>query len=118
MTAGGDRLHIDAPKGAISPELKAGLAQHKAELLALLGAGDLPAEAVISASTPAAEAPTLGQPGRAAAAIDGPKVAPAWAGVAIRLEDLADFKARWGLRLVDLDWPPGNGPAVGTFAPV
>lgn len=81
------------------------------------GAGDLPAEPVISTSTPAAEAPTLGQPGRAAELGNGPNTAPAWAGVTIQLEDLADFKARWGLRLVALDWPPGNGPALGTFAP-
>ena len=94
MTAERDRLHIDAPKGTISPELKAGLAQHKAELLALLG----------SPPTPAAE-PVISAP------------APAWAGVTMRLEDLADFKARWGLELLAIDWPPGGGPALGTFAP-
>jgi hypothetical protein len=35
-TSGEDRLVIDAPKGAITPELRSALAEHKAELLQLL----------------------------------------------------------------------------------
>ncbi len=34
----GDRLHYDAPKGALTPELRQALAEHKAELLAELAA--------------------------------------------------------------------------------
>ena len=37
-TSGGDRLVIDAPKGTITPELRAALAEHKAELLQILNA--------------------------------------------------------------------------------
>ncbi len=32
----GDRLRVDAPKGAVTPELREALAAHKAEVLALL----------------------------------------------------------------------------------
>jgi hypothetical protein len=32
----GDKLHVDAPKGAVTPEIRATLLEHKAELLALL----------------------------------------------------------------------------------
>jgi hypothetical protein len=62
-----------------------------------------PAEAVISPSTSAAQ---------------NRKVCdlPPWAGVTFDLAELPDFRARWGLRLVALDWT-GRGPAVGTFAP-
>src|SRR5712692_4565015 len=35
-TSGDDRLVIDAPKGAITPELRSALATHKAELLQIL----------------------------------------------------------------------------------
>ncbi len=35
-TSGDDRLVIDAPKGAITPELRSALAAHKAELLQIL----------------------------------------------------------------------------------
>ena len=35
-TSGGDRLVIDAPKGAITPELRSALAAHKVELLQIL----------------------------------------------------------------------------------
>ena len=38
IKANGDRLVIDAPKGAITPELRTSLAQHKSDLLALLNA--------------------------------------------------------------------------------
>ena len=36
LSARGDRLHVQAPAGALTPELRAALARHKAELLALL----------------------------------------------------------------------------------
>src|SRR5713226_10762657 len=35
-TSGDDRLVIDAPKGAITPELRSALAAHKVELLEIL----------------------------------------------------------------------------------
>ena len=36
LEANGDRLRVDAPRGAITPELRRTLAAHKAELLGLL----------------------------------------------------------------------------------
>lgn len=36
LTAAGDKLRIEAPAGAITPELRARLAEHKAALLARL----------------------------------------------------------------------------------
>ena len=35
LQARGDRLHIDAPAGAVTPELRQRLTEHKADLLAL-----------------------------------------------------------------------------------
>ncbi|MCX7595078.1 MAG: amino acid adenylation domain-containing protein [Fischerella sp.] len=37
LSANGDLLDVDAPKGVMTPELRNSLAEHKAELLALLG---------------------------------------------------------------------------------
>src|SRR6185295_1994005 len=36
LKSSGDRLVIDAPKGAITPEVRSALAEHKAELLTIL----------------------------------------------------------------------------------
>ena len=36
LEAAGERLRYDAPKGALTPELRAALAEHKAELLELV----------------------------------------------------------------------------------
>jgi hypothetical protein len=36
LTVDGEHLHVDAPAGALMPELRQALADHKAELLALL----------------------------------------------------------------------------------
>ncbi len=49
LTGAGEALHIKAPAGALTPDLKAALAEHKAELLAQLTAGAGP--------TPAAQTP-------------------------------------------------------------
>lgn len=38
LEARGKRLHVDAPKGALTPELLEVLRAHKAEILAVLGA--------------------------------------------------------------------------------
>ena len=40
LEARGDRLHVDAPAGLITPEMRVSLARHKPELLAML-AGNL-----------------------------------------------------------------------------
>ncbi len=40
LEARGDRLRVDVPAGALTPELKAALAEHKTEVLAVL-TGDL-----------------------------------------------------------------------------
>ena len=34
---------------------------------------------------------------------------PAWVGQSVRLEDLPDFKERWGLRTVGSAWLEGDG---------
>jgi TubC N-terminal docking domain len=34
----GDRLHVDAPAGMVTPDMRASLARHKGELLAMLAA--------------------------------------------------------------------------------
>jgi TubC N-terminal docking domain/Zinc-binding domain of primase-helicase len=36
LTAYGDRLHVDAPKGTLTAELRRAMVQHKTELLKLL----------------------------------------------------------------------------------
>lgn len=38
LAADGDRLHVEAPSGALTPDLKAALTAHKAELLNTLRA--------------------------------------------------------------------------------
>ena len=38
LTAAGERLRVDAPSGALTPDLRAALAEHKADLLAELEA--------------------------------------------------------------------------------
>ena len=40
LEAAGDRLRVDAPRGAITPELREALTAHKAEVLALLAVPD------------------------------------------------------------------------------
>jgi hypothetical protein len=72
LAANGGRLSIDAPKGVITPAIRAELARCKAELLALLG-----------------QVPTW--------------TPSLWEGQRVRLEDLPDFKARLGLRVVGGD---------------
>jgi TubC N-terminal docking domain len=57
-TSGDDRLIIDAPKGAITPELRSALAAHKVELLQLLKSEQQPPAAI----TPAPIAPELSEP--------------------------------------------------------
>lgn len=52
-TSGDDRLVIDAPKGAITPELRSALAEHKAELLQILKG-----EQLVPAPAPIAPKPT------------------------------------------------------------
>ena len=41
-TSGADRLVIDAPKGAITPELRSALSAHKVELLQILNSEQQP----------------------------------------------------------------------------
>jgi hypothetical protein len=36
VEAAGDRLRVDAPKGAVTPELREALAEHKTEVIALI----------------------------------------------------------------------------------
>ena len=36
VEAAGDRLRVDAPKGAVTPELREALAEHKTEVMALI----------------------------------------------------------------------------------
>ncbi len=43
LSARGDRLHFEAPKGSMTPEIKAALATHKPALLALLSGVEQPA---------------------------------------------------------------------------
>ena len=38
LEARGDRLHVDAPAGLITPEIRDSIARHKPELLAMLAA--------------------------------------------------------------------------------
>jgi hypothetical protein len=40
LSASGERLNVDAPKGAMTPDLRAALVEHKAGLLRLLNAQD------------------------------------------------------------------------------
>lgn len=94
MAPNGDRLRVTAPRGAITPELKAAMTEHKTELLALVGGQPTPAPEVISP-----------KPGD-----------PPWTGATFKLDELEAFKDRWGLRLLALTWA-GDGPAVGVFMP-
>jgi len=59
--SGNDRLVVDAPKGALTPEMRAALAEHKKELLAILTVtGDQPAPAATPSFRPTlAEAPLV-----------------------------------------------------------
>jgi hypothetical protein len=43
LSARGDKLHVDAPAGVVTAEVKAALASHKAALLRLLAEGESPA---------------------------------------------------------------------------
>ena len=54
-TSGDDRLVIDAPKGAITPELRSALAANKVELLEILKSEQQPPASV--APKPVAPAP-------------------------------------------------------------
>ena len=40
LQAHGNRLHVEAPHGRVTPDLRSALAQHKAELLTLLAPGE------------------------------------------------------------------------------
>lgn len=62
--SGSDRLVVDAPKGALTPDLRAALAEHKKELLAILtitGEQHSP-ESTQQPFEPRAEAPTVARP--------------------------------------------------------
>jgi hypothetical protein len=50
----------------------------------------------------AAEPPTAAEPSSAT-----DKRTPPWHGQRVKLEDLPDFKARWGLVTVYAEWPEG-----------
>lgn len=91
LTATGDRLHIDAAKGVLTPELRATLAERKAALLEVLRGPDDPSP------QPAAE--------------------PPWVGQRIAIEDLPAFKERWGLRVVRMTWPEGSPSLVAECSP-
>jgi len=67
-TSGDDRLVIDAPKGAITPELRSALATHKVELLQILKSEQQP---------PAADTPASIAPPPAAPKMPAPEVAAA-----------------------------------------
>ena len=86
ITATGDRLHVDAAKGVLTPELRVALVEHKPALLELLCRPDDPPP------QPAAE--------------------PPWVGQRITIEDLPAFKERWGLRVARMTWPEGSPSLV------
>jgi hypothetical protein len=50
-----------------------------------------------------AELPTAAEPASATN-----KLTPPWHGQRVKLEDLPDFKARWGLVTVYAEWPEGD----------
>lgn len=54
LRAQGDRLHVEAPRGVITPALRTALASHKAELLALVSNSDVPGRFDIESSRLAA----------------------------------------------------------------
>ena len=57
VKANGDRLIIDAPKGTVTPELRAALAEHKAELLKILNTPPVEEPLLpVKIATPVAEA--------------------------------------------------------------
>ena len=56
LKSSGDRLVIDAPKGTITPEIRSALAEHKADLLAILSQ---PAAPATQAAAEAPAAPEL-----------------------------------------------------------
>jgi hypothetical protein len=64
--SGDDRLVIDAPKGSITPELRAALGEHKAELLQILKTPAAPAQPAVTppsiSSAPIAVAPEVTAP--------------------------------------------------------
>lgn len=64
-TSGDDRLVIDAPKGAITPELRNALAEHKAELLQILKreqSAHAPAPIATEPAAPVASKPEVATP--------------------------------------------------------
>jgi tubulysin polyketide synthase-like protein len=40
LSVSGERLNVDAPRGAVTPDLRTALVEHKADLIRLLGADD------------------------------------------------------------------------------
>src|SRR5438132_1165197 len=60
--SGDDRLIIDAPKGAITPELRSELASHKPELLQILRAEQTPASSVAPQVVAASVAKVVAKP--------------------------------------------------------
>jgi hypothetical protein len=53
------------------------------------------------------QAPEAPEPAAPLAAMDSPATS-SWPGRRIKLEDLADFKAEWGLITVYAEWPEGD----------
>jgi len=66
LKSSGDRLVIDAPKGTITPEIRSALAEHKADLLAILS------QPAVPATPAAAEAPAAPQLRAASQFIEAP----------------------------------------------
>jgi hypothetical protein len=73
-----NKLHVDAPKGAITADLRAALVTHKLPLMAWLACTRQRGETPWAAELP------------------------------IRLEDLPDFQSRWGVRVLRVTWPEGE----------
>lgn len=131
------RLKIDAPSGVITPAIRAELALHKTELLTLL-AGDAQSDldrrldaletgiadreqridklatdhgldTLAPQATETAPDPTFPDNPLAAGL-----TAPPWAGQRVRIDELDEFKRRYGLQTVGSEWPEGQPfPVVG-----
>lgn len=89
LAANGGELQVKAPRGVMTQALRSEIRKHKAALLAALQSNEPERALGHKPGTQGKGAPTP----------------PPWAGQRVKIEDLPEFKARWGLQANAGAWP-------------